>query len=56
VIGATNRRDMLDDAILSRFGWEIELQLPGVEDRRQILSQEVKALGLSVEVPMKQRH
>jgi SpoVK/Ycf46/Vps4 family AAA+-type ATPase len=51
VIGATNRRDMLDDAILSRFGWEIKLQLPGVEDRRQILSQEVKALGLSVEVP-----
>ena len=51
VIGATNRRDMLDDAILSRFGWEIELQLPGMEDRRQILSQEVKALGLSVEVP-----
>jgi SpoVK/Ycf46/Vps4 family AAA+-type ATPase len=51
VIGATNRRDMLDDAILSRFGWEIELQLPGVEDRRQILSQEIKTLGLSVEVP-----
>jgi SpoVK/Ycf46/Vps4 family AAA+-type ATPase len=51
VIGATNRRDMLDDAILSRFGWEIELQLPGLEDRRRILSQEVKALGLSVEVP-----
>jgi SpoVK/Ycf46/Vps4 family AAA+-type ATPase len=51
VIGATNRRDMLDDAILSRFGWEIELQLPGMEDRRQVLSQEVKALGLSVEVP-----
>jgi SpoVK/Ycf46/Vps4 family AAA+-type ATPase len=52
VIGATNRRDMLDDAILSRFGWEIELQLPGVEDRRQILSQEVKALGLSVDAPL----
>jgi SpoVK/Ycf46/Vps4 family AAA+-type ATPase len=52
VIGATNRRDMLDDAILSRFGWEVELQLPGVEDRRQILSQEVKALGLSVDAPM----
>jgi SpoVK/Ycf46/Vps4 family AAA+-type ATPase len=51
VIGATNRRDMLDDAILSRFGWEVELQLPGAEDRRQILSQEVKALGLSVDVP-----
>jgi SpoVK/Ycf46/Vps4 family AAA+-type ATPase len=52
VIGATNRRDMLDDAILSRFGWEVELQLPGVEDRRQILSQEVKALGLSVDAPL----
>jgi len=52
VIGATNRRDMLDDAILSRFGWEVELQLPGVEDRRQVLSQEVKALGLSVDAPM----
>jgi SpoVK/Ycf46/Vps4 family AAA+-type ATPase len=50
VIGATNRRDMLDDAILSRFGWEIELKLPGEEDRRQILSQEVNALGLSVDV------
>jgi SpoVK/Ycf46/Vps4 family AAA+-type ATPase len=51
VIGATNRRDMLDDAILSRFGWEIELKLPGEEDRRQILSQEVLALGLSIEAP-----
>jgi SpoVK/Ycf46/Vps4 family AAA+-type ATPase len=51
VIGATSRRDMLDDAILSRFGWEIELKLPGEDDRRQILSQEVLALGLAVEVP-----
>jgi AAA+ superfamily predicted ATPase len=42
---------MLDDAILSRFGWEIELKLPGEEDRRQILSQEVLALGLSIEAP-----
>jgi SpoVK/Ycf46/Vps4 family AAA+-type ATPase len=51
VIGATNRRDILDDAILSRFGWEIELKLPGVADRRQILSQEVQALGLSIVEP-----
>jgi SpoVK/Ycf46/Vps4 family AAA+-type ATPase len=29
VIGATNRRDMLDDAILSRFGWEMEIALSG---------------------------
>ncbi len=52
VIGATNRRDMLDDAILSRFGWEMELVLPGPEERRQILSQEVQALGLTTELPV----
>jgi len=51
VIGATNRRDMLDDAILSRFGWEVELKLPGEDDRRQILSQEVQALGPLMEAP-----
>jgi SpoVK/Ycf46/Vps4 family AAA+-type ATPase len=53
VIGATNRRDMLDDAILSRFGWEIELKLPGEDERRRILSQEVLILGLAVEPPEK---
>jgi SpoVK/Ycf46/Vps4 family AAA+-type ATPase len=52
VIGATNRRDVLDDAILSRFSWEIELALPGPDERRQILSQEVQALGLTTELPV----
>ena len=33
VIGATNRRDMLDDAILSRFGWEMAIALPGAAER-----------------------
>ena len=51
VIGATNRRDMLDDAILSRFGWEMELALPSAEDRRNILMQEIQALGIMTEVP-----
>jgi SpoVK/Ycf46/Vps4 family AAA+-type ATPase len=51
VIGATNRRDMLDDAILSRFGWEMELALPSAEDRRSILIQEIQALGIATEVP-----
>lgn len=51
VIGATNRRDMLDDAILSRFGWEMELTLPSAEDRRNILIQELQMLGISPEVP-----
>ena len=51
VIGATNRRDMLDDAILSRFGWEMELALPSAEDRRNILIQEIQAVGITTEVP-----
>jgi SpoVK/Ycf46/Vps4 family AAA+-type ATPase len=51
VVGATNRRDMLDDAILSRFGWEIDLKLPAEDDRRQILAQEVRALGLDADAP-----
>ena len=51
VIGATNRRDMLDDAILSRFGWEMELALPGAMERRNILLQEVISLGVAAEIP-----
>lgn len=51
VICATNRRDMLDDAILQRFGWEIEVSLPGASDRRNILQQEVQALGIETQVP-----
>jgi SpoVK/Ycf46/Vps4 family AAA+-type ATPase len=51
VIGATNRRDMLDDAILSRFGWDMEVALPGPAERQNILFQEVQGLGLEVEVP-----
>jgi AAA+ superfamily predicted ATPase len=51
VIGATNNREMLDDAILSRFGWETTLALPGAAERENILSREIEALGLAAEMP-----
>lgn len=51
MIGATNKREMLDDAILSRFGWESTLALPGAAERQNILSQEIEALGLAAEMP-----
>jgi len=51
VIGATNRRDLLDDAILSRFGWEMQIKLPSEEDRIRILEQELKTVGIDVSLP-----
>jgi transitional endoplasmic reticulum ATPase len=42
---------MLDDAILSRFGWEVEVPLPAAPERRQILEQELKANRIEMEVP-----
>jgi SpoVK/Ycf46/Vps4 family AAA+-type ATPase len=51
VIGATNRRDVIDDAILSRFGLEIELGLPDDRCRRAILDKELKEAGYTGTVP-----
>jgi SpoVK/Ycf46/Vps4 family AAA+-type ATPase len=51
VIGATNRRDLLDDAILSRFGWEMQIKLPSEVDRICILEQELKSVGIDVSLP-----
>jgi SpoVK/Ycf46/Vps4 family AAA+-type ATPase len=51
VIGATNRRDLLDDAILSRFGWEMQIKLPSEDDRINILQQELKSVGVDVSLP-----
>jgi len=51
VIGTTNRRDLMDDAILSRFGWEVELKLPNQEDRKNILEREIKALDITADLP-----
>jgi SpoVK/Ycf46/Vps4 family AAA+-type ATPase len=52
VIGATNRRDLLDDAILSRFGWEMPIALPSEADRIRILEQELKNVGVDVSLPV----
>lgn len=51
VIGATNRRDLLDDAILSRFGWEMKIPLPSEEDRIRILEQELKSVDIEITLP-----
>jgi SpoVK/Ycf46/Vps4 family AAA+-type ATPase len=51
VIGATNKRDMLDDAIISRFGWEMEVPLPAALERRQILEQELLANHVEIDLP-----
>lgn len=42
VIGATNRRDLLDDAIISRFGVEVEIPLPAKDERKKIIQNELK--------------
>jgi SpoVK/Ycf46/Vps4 family AAA+-type ATPase len=51
VIGATNRRDMLDDAILSRFGWEMEIALPGASERARIFKQEMESVFPGAVIP-----
>ena len=51
VVGATNRRDMLDDAILSRFGIQVELGLPGAAERLHIFRQEMEDVSPGTNVP-----
>lgn len=41
VVGATNRSDLIDPAILSRFGEEVEIGLPNEQQRLEILSNEL---------------
>lgn len=50
VIGATNRRDMLDDAVMSRFTTSIEIGLPDAEFRRRILHSELRRAGLGIAI------
>lgn len=49
VIGATNRRELIDAAILSRFGQEIEIPLPDGAMRKQIIEAELNAINLPTE-------
>ncbi|HEX4269617.1 MAG TPA: AAA family ATPase [Steroidobacteraceae bacterium] len=51
VIGATNRRDLIDEAMVSRFGAAIEIGLPGAAERLQILRLEMENLERPAEVP-----
>jgi SpoVK/Ycf46/Vps4 family AAA+-type ATPase len=37
VVGATKRIDMIDSAVLSRFTEHIQIDLPGAEERMQLL-------------------
>lgn len=46
VIGATNRRELIDAAILSRFGQEVEIPLPDGAMRRSILEAELEVINL----------
>ncbi|HJS88357.1 MAG TPA: AAA family ATPase [Steroidobacteraceae bacterium] len=51
VVGATNRRDLIDEAMVSRFGAAIEIALPGAAERLQILKLEMEKLERPAEVP-----
>ena len=51
VVGATNRRELLDEAIVSRFGAAVEIGLPGAPERAQILALELAKLGVDTPVP-----
>jgi SpoVK/Ycf46/Vps4 family AAA+-type ATPase len=51
LIGATNRRDVVDDAILQRFGMELELTPPDEKNRLAILNQELAEAGYKATIP-----
>jgi SpoVK/Ycf46/Vps4 family AAA+-type ATPase len=51
VVGATNRRDLIDEAMISRFGAAIEIGLPGAAERLQILRLEMEKMERPAEVP-----
>ncbi len=51
VVGATNQRQLLDDAVVSRFGTSIEIGLPDAPERAQILALEMKNLDSVAPIP-----
>ncbi len=51
VVGATNRRDQLDEAIVSRFGAAVEIGLPEAAERLEILRLELRKLEREAEIP-----
>ncbi|MGI9526107.1 MAG: AAA family ATPase [Weeksellaceae bacterium] len=53
VLGATNRRDIMDDAVLSRFAEQIEIALPNAAMREAILKDELLKNGVKPALPEK---
>jgi len=51
VVGATNRRDLIDEAIVSRFGTAVEIDLPGAPERLQILRLEMEKMERPADIP-----
>lgn len=51
VVGATNKRDRIDEALDSRFGVAIEIGLPGPAERTEILKLELRKLESTIQVP-----
>jgi SpoVK/Ycf46/Vps4 family AAA+-type ATPase len=51
VVGATNKRDRIDEAIDSRFGEKIEIGLPDAAARLDILTLEMRKLHATIAVP-----
>ena len=51
VVGATNRRDLIDAAILSRFEEQLEIGLPDAAQRVQILRQALRGLDVDAALP-----
>ncbi|CAG9315404.1 unnamed protein product [Blepharisma stoltei] len=54
VMGGTNRKDILDGALLrpGRFDRTIELSLPDIHEREEILSVHIKPLKLDPRIPL----
>ena len=51
VVGATNRRDMIDAAMMSRFEDQLEIGLPNGQQRLEILAKEFARLGIPPPLP-----
>jgi transitional endoplasmic reticulum ATPase len=49
VIGATNRRERIDHAMVSRFGAEFQFSLPDADIRRRILNRELQRCTVAVD-------
>ena len=52
VVGATNRQDLIDPAVLSRFDEQVKIGLPDALQRREILRTALAELDSSAELPV----